>query len=68
MPPPGIDGKAQIQAKAAGDAVLMPPPLSLASPLTVQLVNQTSGLCWSAQYGFPPATKQTATSFKDKAD
>lgn len=64
----GIDGKAQIQVKGRGTNVPLPPIPSLASPLVVQLANDGTGMCWAAQYTFPPAQKLTSVQLKDKAD
>src|SRR5262249_53841656 len=63
----GVDGKAKIQVKGKGSHLPMPPLASLVSPLTVQL-RDAGGACWSAIYTFPPATKNDAAQFKDKAD
>ncbi len=65
-----VDGKARIIFKGKGLNLLMPPDLSLLStPLTVQLIKGGgSGLCWEATYSFPPALKNDAEIFKDKAD
>ena len=49
----GVDGKAQIQVKGKGLNLPMPSLLSVAPPLTVQLRNLTSGLCWGATYSTP---------------
>ncbi len=65
-----IAGKAQIQLKAKGSA-LDDPALPFSQPVTVQLHNAESGLCWEAVYSFP-ASKNVAGpptgQFKDKAD
>ncbi len=62
-------GQASIQLKGKGTP-LDDPTYPIAQPVTVQLHNTTSGLCWEAVYG-APATKNTAGppgQFKDKAD
>jgi hypothetical protein len=65
-----VAGKAQIQLKAKG-ALLDDPALPFGQPVTVQLHNAESGLCWEAVYSFP-AGKNVAGppvgQFKDKAD
>jgi hypothetical protein len=63
----GLDGKAKIQLNGRGADLSVAPPATLTSPVVVQVVNETSGLCWSAQYS-SPAKKQTAEAFLDKAD
>jgi hypothetical protein len=40
----------------------------LAPPVTVQLRRAGGTVCWGAAYSFPPASKNTAKIFKDKAD
>lgn len=59
-------GKAQIQVKGKG-SLLDDPTIPLVQPITVQLNNTSSGLCWEATYS-APATKNEAGQFKDKAD
>jgi len=62
-------GKASIQLKAKGTP-LDDPTYPITQPVTVQLHNTTSGLCWEAVYS-APASKNTAGppgQFKDKAD
>ncbi|MCC6850267.1 MAG: hypothetical protein IT294_17385 [Deltaproteobacteria bacterium] len=62
-------GKASIQLKAKGTP-LDDPSYPITQPVTVQLHNTASGLCWEAVYS-APATKNTAgppAQFKDKAD
>jgi len=65
-----VAGKAQIQVKGKGTA-LDDPALPFGQPVTVQLHNAESGLCWEAVYSFP-ASKNVAGppvgQFKDKAD
>ena len=63
----GDDGKAQIQVKGKGLNLPMPSLLSVDPPLTVQLRNLTSGLCWGATYS-TPFTKDDGTQLKGKAD
>jgi hypothetical protein len=64
----GVDGKAQIIVKGKGADLPMPDLSTLASPVTVQLRRTDGGGCWGAVYSFPPASKNDATTFKDKAD
>jgi hypothetical protein len=59
-------GAAKIMVSGRGVNLDMPSPFPLAPPVTVQLKN-SSGVCWQATYG-APATRNTATEFKDKAD
>jgi hypothetical protein len=63
-------GKARIQLKAKSGP-LDDPTLPFSQPVTVQLQNVESGLCWEAVYSFP-ASKNVAGppigQFKDKAD
>ncbi len=65
-----VAGKAQIQLKGKG-APLDDPALPFGLPVTVQLHNAESGLCWEAVYS-APATKNVAGppvgQYKDKAD
>ena len=46
----------------------MPNLTTLTSPLTVQLKRNGSTVCWGATYSFPPALRNSAAIFKDKAD
>ncbi len=65
-----VAGKAQIQLKAKG-AALDDPPLPFGQPVTVQLHNAESGLCWEAVYSFPASKNVSGPptgQFKDKAD
>ena len=62
----GADGKAKIVVRGKG--VAMPDLDALASPLTVQLRRNGSSVCWGATYSFPPAIRNDAAQFKDKAD
>jgi hypothetical protein len=64
----GADGKTQIAVVAKGARLALPSPLTtLASPVTVQLRSAT-GACWSATFGFPPASRQTPTRFRDRSN
>jgi hypothetical protein len=55
--------------KGKGANLPMPSLVGLASPVTVQLKSLSDdAACWSAQYGFPPATKNDGVRFKDKSD
>lgn len=60
-----FDGKARIQFKGAGGN-LLPPPLPLTLPVTVQVKNTATGVCWEAV--FPTAIKNDASQFKAKGD
>jgi hypothetical protein len=65
-----VAGKAQIQVRAKG-ALLDDPALPFGQPVTVQLHNAESGLCWEAVYSFPATTNVAGPptgQFKDKAD
>jgi hypothetical protein len=64
----GDDGKAKIVVRGKGGGLDMPSLGLLASPLTVQLKRAGGSVCWGAAYSFPPALKNTAAMFKDKAD
>jgi N-acetylneuraminic acid mutarotase len=64
----GADGRARIVVKGRGALLPLPDLAGVASPITVQLRRSGSGPCWSAQYGFPPAIRADATTFKDRAD
>jgi hypothetical protein len=65
-----VAGKAQIQVKSKGGPI-DDPTLPFTQPLTVQLHNAESGLCWEAVYS-SPASKNVpgppVGQFKDKAD
>ncbi len=63
----GDAGRASIRVKGQGDALALPSLVTLASPLTVQLMT-TAGACWAARYTFPPTQKQGPTLFRDRAD
>jgi cysteine-rich repeat protein len=60
-----LDGKARIQFKAAGPN-LLPPALPLTLPVTVQVKNTDTGVCWEAV--FPAASTNDASQFKAKGD
>ncbi len=62
----GALGKAKIQFIGRGTSLAMPDLTTLVQPLTVQVQN-SNGLCWEAIYSAPAST-QSATKFKDKAD
>jgi hypothetical protein len=64
----GTDGKAKIQVKGKGGLLPDLDLSTLASPVTVELKRAAGGVCWGAVYTFPPAIKNTAAQFKDKAD
>jgi hypothetical protein len=64
----GADGKAKIVVRGKGMNVDMPNLALLTSPLTVQLKRAGGTVCWGATYSFPPARKNDAANFKDKAD
>ena len=59
------DGKARIQFKGAGGN-LLPPVLPLTLPVTVQVKNTATGVCWEAV--FPAATTNDGSQFKAKGD
>jgi hypothetical protein len=69
----GIDGKASVSLKAKGLDVPLPAPASLTEffnqepRVTVQLVNVSSGTCWSAAYTAAQATLNEGKGFKGKA-
>jgi hypothetical protein len=62
----GAAGSAKISVKGKGLRLDMPDLATLVSPMTVQLKN--SNTCWGAVYSFPPAVKNDAANFKDRAD
>jgi hypothetical protein len=62
----GVDEKAQISLKGRGLPLDIPAPMSLVSPITVQL-KSASGLCFGATFS-APFQKLDATQLKDKAD
>jgi hypothetical protein len=64
----GADGKAKIVVRGKGMNVDMPNLALLTSPLTVQIKRAGGTVCWGATYSFPPARKNDAANFKDKAD
>jgi hypothetical protein len=61
------DGTAKIIVKGKGTGVDMPALSSLASPLTVQLVSSEDE-CWTSVFNFPPAIRNDAAQFKDRAE
>ena len=64
----GVAGKAQIQVKSKGDHVEMPPlGPALTGPITVQLSQTSSSLCWQAVYP-APFQKNDGVTFNDKSD
>jgi hypothetical protein len=56
--------KALVKGKGAG---LPDPALPLALPVTAQLFNGESGICWGASYDAPDLKKSTGELFKAKA-
>jgi glucose/arabinose dehydrogenase len=64
----GVDEKAKIVVRGKGIDLAMPDLTALISPLTVQLKQNGSSVCWGATYTFPPALRNEAVIFKDKAD
>ncbi len=64
----GADGRARVVVKGKGALVPLPDLARVTSPVTVQLRRSGNGPCWGAQYGFPPAIRADATTFKDRAD
>jgi hypothetical protein len=60
------ENHARIAVRGRGPLLGMPSLTALTLPLTVQLQG-TNGSCWEAVYS-PPATRQSAKSFVDKAD
>jgi hypothetical protein len=60
----GADGKAQIQVKGKGDALVMP---AIGSSMVVQLRNVATSQCWTATYS-APFDKYDGITLKDKAD
>jgi hypothetical protein len=64
----GADQKAKVIVRGKGGNLDMPDLAALSSPLTVQLKRAGGAVCWGARYSFPPATRNTAAMFKDKAD
>ena len=62
----GDDGKAKIIVKGKGAGLILPSPLDVELPVTVQL-QSTNGECWQAGY-FPVGVKKNeADMFKAKA-
>ena len=64
-----VAGTTKITLKAKG-TLLDDPMFPLAQPVTVQLNNTGSGLCWEATYSAPATTNDGGPpgQFKDKAD
>jgi len=62
----GAAGKAAIGVVGKGGVNPVLPPLPLAQPVTVQLVNG-AGTCWQATYS-TPARVNDGSTFKDKSD
>ena len=60
-----VDGKAKIQAKARG-VNLATPGLPLTPPVTVQLHNTETSVCWEAVFTAP--TTNDGVKFKSKGD
>lgn len=60
-----VNGKAQIQVKGRG-INLLPPTLPLTPPVTVQVRNTQTGICWDA--AFPTPDDNDTDSFKAKGD
>jgi len=61
----GADDKARATVKGKGDLLTLPPLVTLTTPVTVQLRNRTSGLCFGTTF-VPPFDKLTASLFKDR--
>lgn len=55
-------GKAKLSMKGKGSLLELPNLAALASPVSVQLVNNTSGECWETSF-VAPFKKQTAETF-----
>jgi hypothetical protein len=64
----GADDKAKIIVRGKGENLAIPDLTMLTSPLTVQLKRSGSDVCWGATYTFPPAIRNDAAQFKDRAD
>jgi glucose/arabinose dehydrogenase len=62
----GADERARIVVRGKGGQLALPNLTALLSPLTVQLVQNGSSVCWSATYSFPP--NSDPETFTDKAD
>ncbi len=64
----GAAEKAQVQLKAKGVLMEMPPfGESTTGPVTVQLTQTSSAVCWQATYS-APFQKSDGTTFNDKSD
>jgi len=62
-----LDDKAKALVKGKGvNLPTIAPPLAL--PVTVQLVNSSTGVCWEGTYAAPDLKKNEAGTFKAKAD
>jgi hypothetical protein len=62
----GTSATARIALRGRGPLLALPDLTTLAAPLVVQ-VQASTGACWEATYS-PPARRQSAKSFVDKAD
>jgi len=60
-----VDGKAKLQFLGIGRS-LFPPTLPLTPPVTVQVANTQTNVCWEAVYS--TADKNNAVQFKAKSD
>jgi hypothetical protein len=60
-----VDGKPKIQVQGAG-IYIEPPTLPLTLPVTVQVKNTQTGVCWDAVYS--TAGKNDTAQFKAKSD
>lgn len=60
-----VDGKPKIQVQGVG-VYIEPPALPLTLPVTVQVKNTQTGVCWDAVYS--SASKNDAAQFKAKSD
>lgn len=64
----GSDRDAKIIVRGKGVDLDMPDLEALTSPLTVQLKRAGGSVCWGTTYTFPPAIRNGAAIFKDRAD
>jgi hypothetical protein len=64
---PGIAGKAQIQLKARGLRLAVPPLPLAQDPAVVVQLHASTGACWTQSYA-APASRNEAKQFRDKAD
>lgn len=60
-----VDGKPKVQVQGSG-IFIQPPALPLTLPVTVQVKNTQTGVCWDAVYS--TASKNDAAQFKAKSD